>query len=126
ARALGRASAGTAEGVPALTAALLADSTEEMHAAVARALGEVGEEARPAIPHLRALLQGKDGWMREVAEEALKKIEAGAPSDPAPPAKDAAAPNGALQDLEHPEVERQYLWEVEHHGNLLVKHGFGP
>jgi hypothetical protein len=28
--------------------------------------------------------------------------------------------------LELPVAERQYLWEIEHHGNVLVKHGFGP
>jgi len=28
--------------------------------------------------------------------------------------------------VELPEAERQYLWEIEHHGNLLVKHGFTP
>ena len=29
-------------------------------------------------------------------------------------------------DLQLPETEREYLWEIEHHGNLLVKYGFGP
>jgi HEAT repeat protein len=73
--ALGRASAGSADGVPALTEALEAATTPTMRMAVVRALGAVGPEARPAVPRLRTLLDDKDRDVREVAQEALKRIE---------------------------------------------------
>lgn len=74
--ALGRASAGTAEGVPALTEALRAARTERSRIATARALGEVGPPARPAVPELRALLGSDRGdGVEEAAREALEKIE---------------------------------------------------
>jgi HEAT repeat protein len=72
--ALGRASAGSAEGVPALTAALKSAGTVGMRRSAARALGEVGAPARPAVPDLQALLTDRNGDVRETAEEALKKI----------------------------------------------------
>jgi hypothetical protein len=48
-----------------------------MRSAAARALGEVGPEARPAVPLLRALRadKGADIEAREAAENALQKIE---------------------------------------------------
>jgi HEAT repeat protein len=73
--ALGGASAGTAEGVPALTAALEAADTDGMRKAASRALGDVGPEARPALPLLRALLKDQNAEVRETAKEALQKIE---------------------------------------------------
>ena len=72
---LGRASAGSAAAVPALTAALTADAPRSTRLAVARALGEIGAEARPAVPRLRALLDRDDGEMRRTVEEALQKIQ---------------------------------------------------
>ena len=72
--ALGRASTGSSEGVPALTAALKAARTPEMRRSVARALGEVGPPARPAVPLLRALLKEDDSDVRAAATEALEKI----------------------------------------------------
>jgi HEAT repeat protein len=121
ARALGRASAGTAEGVPALSAALEASRNEAMTLAVTRALGEVGPEARPAVPRLRQLLKDNSKDVRQAAEEALQHIEA-APAETSDPNRAGGAPD----KLELPESERAYLWEIEHHGNLLVKRGFGP
>jgi HEAT repeat protein len=119
--ALGRASAGSAEAVPVLTAALEADDTDEMHMAAARALGEVGTPARPAAALLRALLKEKNKDLRLAAEEALKKI--GAPlKDKKDPAKAGRGP----EEKELPPAERKYLWEIEHQGNLLAKYGFGP
>jgi HEAT repeat protein len=73
--ALGQASAGSAEAVPALTEVLTAASTRGMRENVARALGEVGPEARPATTHLRALLKDGDFYVRRAAKEALEKIE---------------------------------------------------
>src|SRR5262249_26878931 len=40
--------------------------------------------------------------------------------DPAPAGE--ADPKTVALD----EEQREYLWQIEHHGNLLVKHGFGP
>lgn len=73
--ALGRASAGTAAAVPALATALEAAVTEETRVAVVRALGEIGAEARLAVPQLRALLKDKSKRVREATEESLGKIE---------------------------------------------------
>jgi HEAT repeat protein len=75
--ALGRASAGTAEGVPALTAFLEGAGTAERREYAARALGAVGSEARPAVPQLRPLLKDPSDVVREAAEQALQMIEAG-------------------------------------------------
>src|SRR5262245_46167518 len=30
------------------------------------------------------------------------------------------------KEPELPPEEREYIWEIEHHGNLLVKYGFSP
>jgi HEAT repeat protein len=79
--ALGRASAGSAEAVPALEKALRAADSGRMRRAAARALGEVGAEARPAAPLLRALLQDEDEEVRQAGAEALQNIG----EDPAGP-----------------------------------------
>src|SRR5262245_34546915 len=54
--ALGRASAGSAEAVPALTEALRTADTDTMRGAAARGLGFVGAQAQTATPLLRDLL----------------------------------------------------------------------
>jgi HEAT repeat protein len=74
AAALGRASAGTAEAVPALAAFLSSSDRVETREVAARALGEVGPEARSATPQLRALLQDRSEMVRQAATEALRKI----------------------------------------------------
>lgn len=72
---LGRASTGTTEGVPALLEALpKAGGEYKMRKAVARALGEVGPQAKDAVPRLRDLLDDNDLDVRDAAEEALQKI----------------------------------------------------
>jgi hypothetical protein len=43
---------------------------------------------------------------------------------PAPPA--AESPDTAECELCMERAQREYLWEVEHHGNVLVKYGFRP
>ena len=73
--ALGRATAGGAEGVAPLTEALAAARTADKRRAVVRALGEVGPPARAAAPRLRALLADDSPEVRNAAEEALRKIE---------------------------------------------------
>jgi hypothetical protein len=118
---LARVSAGSDEGVPALTAALDTASADQTRRALVRALGEVGSGARSALPRLRTLLQDNNSEMRDAVAEAIHKIDADAADGilltataPAPP------------EMQLPEAERSYIWEIEHHGNLLVKHGFGP
>ncbi len=115
--ALGRATAGTADAVPTLTEALEEARTDLTRRAAVRALGEVGPPARPAVPQLQALLRGQSDDLRLVAEDALRKIGA----DPAP-----AAPPDRPEESMLPEPERKYIWDIEHHGNLLVKYGFAP
>jgi HEAT repeat protein len=73
--ALGRASSGSPEAVPVLMAALGEAHTQEMRVATTRALGEVGAAAQPAVPLLKGLLRDADGEVREVAAEALQRIE---------------------------------------------------
>src|SRR5262249_32633722 len=77
--ALGRASAGTDEGVPVLKGALEAATTYRLRFVLARALAEVGHEAHPAAPQLRALLADRDVHRRRSAEEALLRIGEGPP-----------------------------------------------
>jgi HEAT repeat protein len=73
--ALGRASAGTTEGVAALCEALGAADTDNLRGNIARALGEVGPDALPAAPQLRELLTSVNVNVRWTARESLGKIE---------------------------------------------------
>jgi HEAT repeat protein len=73
--ALGRASAGTPEAVPVLMETLRTAPSDRLRQAVTRALGQVGVEARPAVPLLRTLLGEKDRVPRWVIEDALSRIE---------------------------------------------------
>jgi HEAT repeat protein len=72
--ALGRATAGTPDGVAALIEALESAGTPSKRLVVARALGEVGAPARSAEPGLRTLLGDDSVEIREAAAEALRKI----------------------------------------------------
>lgn len=117
ATALGRASAGSADAVPALTRTLVDSRNESTRLAAVRALSEVGAAARPAAPQLRALLADSNSVLREFAAEALEKIDGSY-------AEVAIAEE--FNNLQLPDSERSYLWQIEHHGNVLVKHGFGP
>jgi HEAT repeat protein len=74
AMALGRASAGTGEGVPALRQALKEADTEPMLVAVIQALGDVGPQARAAVPELRSFLQNNSTQVRKATEESLQDI----------------------------------------------------
>jgi HEAT repeat protein len=115
-RALGKASAGRADAVPALIRLLESDGPDGMHLSAVNALGDVGPEARSAVPLLRRLLATSNTMLRNAIAETLASITS-RPLD----AKELAE---ACREMELPEKERQYLWEIEHHGNLLVKHGF--
>jgi hypothetical protein len=46
--------------------------------------------------------------------------------DPAPPPVRASYDNEADRGPPLPKAEQEYLWDVEHHGNLLGAHGFKP
>jgi hypothetical protein len=120
--ALGVVSAGTADGVPGLRAALVTAVDGDLRVAACRGLGEVGPPARPAAPDLRALLRDKSAAVRSAAERALQAIGVA-------PDEKIDEPQGSTQaevELKLPDSERSYLWKVENGGNLLVKHGFGP
>jgi hypothetical protein len=122
--ALGRASAGSAEAVPALTEGLTAADNDPLRRALAQALGDVGPEARPAAPLLRALLKQEDQDVRRAAEEALGKIGGTRDGDkPLEDAEDQGA-GGEPVGMELPTAEREYIWEIEHHGNVQGKRGF--
>jgi hypothetical protein len=54
--------------------------------------------------------------LRPPATSEPKDGEARADGDPTTPP----------EDLTLPESERELLWQIEHGGNLLVRHGFGP
>jgi HEAT repeat protein len=74
---LGRASAGHADAVPALTAVVETAITPSFRKAAIHGLGEVGAEASAAVPLLRGLLQ--DEYLGEAAADALEKITGAAP-----------------------------------------------
>jgi hypothetical protein len=114
--ALGRS--GSPEAVPALSQALTIARTGESRQAVLRALGECGPSASGTASQLRSFLQDNSDEVRQAAAAALFRIEGKTYS--------TAMTGNSLSDLQLPESERLYLWEIEHHGNLLVKHGFGP
>jgi HEAT repeat protein len=114
--ALGKASAGRADAVAPLTRVLQSDTTDAAQLAAVRALGEVGSEARPVVPILRRRLATSDKIMREAVAESVEKITSKRMSE-----KEMA---DATREMELPEKERQYLWAIEHQGNLLVKYGF--
>jgi HEAT repeat protein len=116
ARALGRATAGTDEGFPALAEALKGARTNSLRIALCHGLGWVGPSAAPALPAIRELLSNSDDLVKAAAEKARFQIEGGQPV-----AQKADPPKLA----ELPEEEREYLWAIEHRGNVLVKHGFG-
>jgi HEAT repeat protein len=72
--AIGRATGGTDDAVQMLMETLEGSGSERMRRAAARALGEVGANARPAVPRLQTLLDDDDPEMRETARVALRKI----------------------------------------------------
>jgi len=62
--------------VPVLIQALLRHSSRRFRAKAAVLLGQLGPEAKEAIPALTQALQDQDATVREAAAEALKKIQA--------------------------------------------------
>jgi HEAT repeat protein len=81
--ALGRVSAGTSEAVPALCEALKAADNDGLRVTMIRALGEVGEPARPALEEMRRFADARDPDLRFTVAEALARIEGAPPSQPA-------------------------------------------
>jgi HEAT repeat protein len=114
--ALGHASTGNDEALEALTSVLKSSEGQALRRAVVRALGAVGPPAEAVAPLLRPLLASGPDDLRQAARETLQSIGA---AELGP----SAAAEGN-KPLELAGSERQYLWEIEHHGNLLVKHGF--
>jgi hypothetical protein len=49
----------------------------------------------------------------------------GLPQPDPPGLADAASSGTSAQKLSLDEAQREYLWQIEHHGMLLSKHGFG-
>ena len=78
-QALGRASAGRPDAVPALATALETADTEGMTLAVLGALGDVGAAARPAVPRVRDRLDDNSSDVRQAAAEALQRITGESP-----------------------------------------------
>jgi HEAT repeat protein len=119
--ALGSASTGTADGVPTLKAALEKGPTDDAKLAAMRALGDVGPEARSTAPLVRTFLDHKMKELRESAAETLESM-----GEPAKAPEGQGGSEVAPDEFELPEADRVELWEIEHHGNVLVKYGFGP
>jgi hypothetical protein len=72
--ALGRATAGTADAVPLLTAALESATTGDTRISYMRALAYVGPEARTAVSQIRAVKKGGSKAVKEEADLALQRI----------------------------------------------------
>jgi HEAT repeat protein len=115
-RALGKASAGRADAVATLTRLLQSEPTDGVRLATVRALGAVGPEARTTVPLLRGMLATSDSTIRHAIADSLEKI--------AGRRMNATELAEACKEMELSEKERQYIWEIEHHGNLLTKRGF--
>jgi HEAT repeat protein len=113
---LGRATTGTDDAVPALVESLKAAKTNSARIAICRALGDIGPAAGAALPAIRQQIENQDVELHAAAEKARLKIEGDRPA--------AARPAETPKVAELPETERQYLWEIEHRGNVLVKYGF--
>jgi hypothetical protein len=203
--ALGRATKGTTEGLPHLREFLEKANTSMAKEAGVRAVGEVGEAAKPLEELLIPLLKDRNKQVREATAETLTKlglpvpdvgpppepmgpppgvnpqdprrfpgrglppgrpmgdgppnsVRPGAPSPPSNPSPERPgstnagekkdSPGGPTKDNDKPKTdgpggkaplaasrpndleladdERAYLWEIEHHGNVLVKEGFSP
>ncbi len=110
--ALGRI--GDPDVVPDLIAALDAPSVDRLPIAIARAIEQIGPEAKQAIPRLREMLSDEDLEVREAATRALVRLG------------QSVEPPQASPEPELLEADRKWLWEVENHGNQLNKYGFAP
>jgi HEAT repeat protein len=73
--ALGRASAGSTDAVGPLAEALDAATTDSERQAMARALGEIGPDARQALKQLRAVKTDQNPDLKAAVESALARIE---------------------------------------------------
>jgi HEAT repeat protein len=112
--ALGEAAAGTPDAVPALRAVLAGPASEGLRRAAAAGLGRAGEHARDAAPQLRRLLDDPSEEVQMAAADALDRL--GVP-------REGEVAKGEYDGLELPEAERERLWDIEHHVNLLNQYG---
>ena len=123
--ALGRASAGSDEGVAALSAALEDAATVPMRVATIKALGDVGSEAHLAGPLLQKMTRDENPAVRKSAMESLLLIGDGSTTF-ITPSKSSVKVVTPEEHLDLPASETSYIWQIENHGNQLVKYGFGP
>src|SRR5437660_9533359 len=78
--------------------------------------------------------QGKScrPWLGVVALLGLSAASCGKPTDAVPPPLPGPIQDSQTDDTAQCDVtplteeEREYIWDLEHHGNLLVKYGFKP
>ena len=54
---------------------LLGDDNREVRSRAAKALGQIGTEAKPAIPALSQLLEDQDPYVRSQAARALDRLK---------------------------------------------------
>jgi hypothetical protein len=119
--AIGRAGAGDSEAVSKLLEALSPDNPVAMRVAAARALGEMEQQDKRVVHKLQAMLKEKNDHLRQTVTESLERIGPDLVICQAP-AKGLGDPD----DMQLAESETAYLWDIEHHGNVLVKYGFNP
>ncbi len=112
---------GSGEAVPVLREVLTSTKDDRVRWTALHALGELGPEARPAAEQVRGFLNSEIKGLASEARETLRLIEGKTPEEP----KNRSAADSA-DDLRLADKELEYLWEIEHHGNVLVKFGFGP
>jgi hypothetical protein len=120
--AVGYATAGTTDGVATLRPLLTPSHSQSLRIATINALILIGPAASSSVADLEPLLKDNDAKIKTAAKEAIELIT-GKPIA-ALPAPSTVAKNEPK--LELPEEDRVYIWDLEHHGNVLVKHGFGP
>ena len=77
--ALGEASAGSADGVPALRKALAAAKDDRARTTFLWAISSVGPPAAPTLEELRPFEKSGNSEVRRAAEEAVQNIEGAAP-----------------------------------------------
>jgi HEAT repeat protein len=92
--ALGVASAGTAEAVPALTEVVASNRPTSLRTTAARALGVIGEPAKPAVPSLKSLLASLGAREFDAREELTYALRALGETMPDVTHPKAAYPSG--------------------------------
>ncbi len=115
--ALGSAAAGTPDAVPTLSGVLDRPAGDGLRMTAATGLGLAGEHARPVVPKLRRLLDDPNPDVRLAAGDALDRLGV---------SRDGEVERREYDALELAEAERERLWDIEHHVNVLNKYGLAP